>query len=230
MNVTDEYKRKLHYMMAFIGGFMGAYAILNRCDLFGNAQTSNMIYIAMHLVGRNFFDVVCRLGGMVIYMMGIALTVLWPKHSKISLHYVAVTVDAIVLITLGFMPKHMNNVIALYPIFFAAAVQWNSFPGVFGYNCSTIFSTNNLRQFTIASTEYFCNRESKHAHKAKFYGGTLLCYHLGVVVSYLSYLLLAIQGAWIGMVPVTLAAAMVIYENSEMVSSHFLRLRPRNGV
>lgn len=213
MDKTEEFKQKLHYAMAFIGGFMGAYAILNRCDLFGNAQTANMIYIAMNILGRNAFDVIIRLGGMLIYMAGIAVTVIVPKKTDFSLQYIALALDGAVLIILGFLPHNINNVIALYPLFFAAAVQWNAFPGAFGYNSSTIFSTNNLRQFTMATTEYFCSRESKHAHKAKFYGGVLLFYHMGVAVSYISYRFLGIEGSWIGVIPVIVAAAMVVYKN-----------------
>lgn len=226
MDRTEEFKQKLHYAMAFIGGFMGAYAILNRCDLFGNAQTANMIYIAMNIVGRNVFDVIIRLGGMLIYMAGIAVTVIVPKKTDLNLQYIALALDGAVLIILGFLPHDINNVIALYPLFFAAAIQWNAFPGAFGYNSSTIFSTNNLRQFTMAVTEYLCSRESKHSHKAEFYGGVLLFYHIGVAVSYISYRFLGIESSWVGVIPVIIAAAMAVYKN---VNIRVNKLRHANG-
>ena len=37
--VSDDFRKKLHCTMAFIGGYIGAYALLNRADVFGNAQT-----------------------------------------------------------------------------------------------------------------------------------------------------------------------------------------------
>lgn len=206
-------EKKLYYTMAFTGGFMGAYAILNRCDVFGNAQTANMIYIALNIVGRNAMAVIYRLGGMLLYVSGIVITVMWPKISKISVHYVAVAVDAAAIIILGLMPEHMNNVIALYPIFLAASIQWNSFCRIENYNCSTVFSTNNLRQFTSAATEYICSRESKYAQKAKFYGGLIICYHLGVVFSYMTFKSLGIKSIWAAMIPVIIASAMIIYED-----------------
>ena len=43
----------LHRIMCFVGGFMGAYAILIRSDNLGSAQTSNMIYIVLQLLGRD---------------------------------------------------------------------------------------------------------------------------------------------------------------------------------
>lgn len=53
--VSDDFRKKLHCTMAFIGGYIGAYALLNRADVFGNAQTSNLIHVAMSIVGTDFF-------------------------------------------------------------------------------------------------------------------------------------------------------------------------------
>lgn len=64
-------------------------------------------------------------------------------------------------------------------MFFATAVQWVAYSQAAGYNCATIFSTNNLRQFTEGVTDYCCTHEEAHLRKLKFYGGTLVCFHLG---------------------------------------------------
>ena len=165
--VSDDFRKKLHCTMAFIGGYIGAYALLNRADVFGNAQTSNLIHVAMSIVGTDFLDLFIRLGGVFLYMAGVTLVVIWQKITKINVHYLAVVVDALAFIMLGFFPKDMDIIVSLYPIFFAAAVQWTSFSGVYGYNCSTIFSTNNLKQFTMAGVEYICSHDKKFSHKAK---------------------------------------------------------------
>ena len=210
--ISDDFRTKLHCIMAFIGGYIGAYALLNRADVFGNAQTANLIHLAMSIVGTNFFDLFIRIIGVALYMAGVALVVIWPKITKISVHFLAVFVDAIALIMLGFLPKDMNIIVSLYPIFFAAAVQWTAFPGVYGYNCSTIFSTNNLKQFTMAGVEYLCSHEKKFGHKAKFYGSVLITYHLGVVCEFLVNNILGIKSSWIGLVAVAVAVVFVVIE------------------
>ncbi len=210
--VSDEFRKKLHCMMAFIGGYIGAYALLNRADVFGNAQTSNLIHVAMSIVGTNFFDLFIRLGGVVLYMAGVALVVIWPKCTKISVHYLAVIVDAFAFIMLGFFPKDMNIIVSLYPVFFAAAVQWTSFSGVYGYNCSTIFSTNNLKQFTMAGVEYICSHDKKFSHKAKFYGSVLITYHLGVACEFFANQVFGIKASWLGLIAVAAAFVMVSVE------------------
>lgn len=212
MEFSEEFKQKLHYMMAVIGGFMGAYALIERCDVFGNAQTSNLIHLAMSILGKDFLDILIRVCGIVIYMGAVALAVVWKKKINIDVRFAALIIDAFAVVTIGFFPENMNNMIALYPIFFAAAFQWTAFPGAFGYNCSTIFSTNNLKQFTMASVEYIMEHDEKQSHKAKFYAGTLICYHLGVAVAYIACKEFNIKAAWTAILPIMIAMFMMIWK------------------
>lgn len=214
--VSDDFRKKLHCTMAFIGGYIGAYALLNRADVFGNAQTSNLIHVAMSIVGTDFLDLFIRLGGVFLYMAGVTLVVIWQKITKISVHYLAVVVDAFAFIMLGFFPKDMDIIVSLYPIFFAAAVQWTSFSGVYGYNCSTIFSTNNLKQFTMSGVEYICSHDKKFSHKAKFYGSVLITYHFGVACEFFVNQVFGIKSSWFGLVAVAIAFVMVAVEQGTL--------------
>ena len=56
----EKMLRKIHFTMAVIGGFIGVYGILIRQDLFGNSQTSNVIFIVISILGRNIFDFITR--------------------------------------------------------------------------------------------------------------------------------------------------------------------------
>ena len=50
--------RWIHFNMAIVGGFLGGFAILNHHELFGSAQTSNLISVFADLAGHpdaNFF-------------------------------------------------------------------------------------------------------------------------------------------------------------------------------
>lgn len=212
MGKEEDFQKILHCSMAVIGGFIGAYALLNRQDVFGNAQTSNMIWLILCILGKDFKAVLIRIGGLLIYMAGVAAVTLWPKYFKVHVHYAALVVDGIAMIILGCLPKEMDLILALYPIFFAAAFQWCAFPGVYGYNCSTIFSTNNLRQFTSAFTEYLCTHDKKFSHKAKFYGSVLLSYHFGVAVSFVVYRFLGIPGSFAGLGLVAVSTVLVVKE------------------
>ncbi len=206
-------KKKLEYLvqlnMTFIGGFLGIYALMNHCDLFGSAQTANMIGIVTGIIGRNFYEVLLRVLGLMIYMAGMVCAAC-VRHTKIDIRWFGLAVDAAGILIIGFLPENLNHFTALYPLFFMTAVQWNAFPGAKGYRSSCIFSTNNLRQFTESCVEYVFDKERSHLHKAKYYGAVLLAFHLGAAVGYLSGISLGVRASWICLFPVLAAAVLVL--------------------
>ena len=57
----------IHYLMAVCGGFLGAYALLSRMDIFGSAQTANLIELVCDILGRDLSQAAIRLGALLIY-------------------------------------------------------------------------------------------------------------------------------------------------------------------
>lgn len=198
-------QRRIHYTMASVGGFLGGFAILSHHDLLANAQTSNLISLAISIVGRNPFQALLHIGSLLLYMLGLSLTVLIPRYTKWNLQLCSIAIDALALVILAILPSTVEDFIALYPIFFAMAFQWNTFKGADGYISSSIFSTNNLRQFTTSLTEYFCDRDRNHLHKTSFYGGTLLFFHIGVAISYFACRYFGTMGSLAGLLPLGLS-------------------------
>ena len=210
----------IHYNMAVCGGFLGAYAILNRCDVFGNAQTSNLIYLAMSIIGRDAKQVIIRIGAMLLYMLATMLTVLIPKYTKWNLRAVSVLIDMLAVCILSFLPQEMDNIIALYPIFFAMAFQWNTFANLCEYVSSTIFSTNNVRQMSISFTKYICDRKEEDAKRGRFFAGVLLFYHIGVAISYFAWKAFGLKGVCVGLIPMNSALWLISYEAGWITFKH----------
>ena len=103
----------------------------------------------------------------------------------------------------------MSPVIALYPVFFAMPFQWCTFKAPGGYNSSTIFSTNNLRQFTIAVTQFLMKKDTAQRDKAKFYGMTLLSFHTGAALSLILYMAYDLSGVWLCLIPAFYAVWLI---------------------
>ena len=209
-------ERRLHYGMAAIGGFLGGFAILIHHSLFANAQTTNLISLAISIVGRNPLQILLHMGSLFLYMLGLSLTVLIPRYTKWNVRLLSIVIDALALLSLPWIPHAVDDFVAMYPIFFAMAFQWNSFQGADGYNSSSIFSTNNLRQFTTSITEYFCDGDRNHLHKSSFYGGTLLFFHMGVAGSYFACTALGEMGALLGLIPVGAALYFLFAEKHSL--------------
>ena len=54
MHTEMKYRFLIHYTLSFIGGYLGLYAIVSRADLFGNAQTANLLGVVRDIIGRDF--------------------------------------------------------------------------------------------------------------------------------------------------------------------------------
>lgn len=218
MHTELKYRFLIHYTLSFIGGYLGLYAIVSRADLFGNAQTANLLYLVRDLVGRNFPDMLLRFGALAVYISAVILTVWIPAHFSMDLRYISIGIDICAVLFLGFLPSEMSPVIALYPVFFAMPFQWCTFKAPGGYNSSTIFSTNNLRQFTSALTEFLMKKDSAQRDKAKFYGMTLLSFHTGAALSLLLYMTCDIPGIWFCLIP-TFGATWLVSADIRTLSS-----------
>ena len=85
--------RWIHFNMAIVGGFLGGFAILNHHELFGSAQTSNLISVLQILLDypdANFF---VATSWCFIYMFALSLTVILPKFTKLHLPYVSLFIE-----------------------------------------------------------------------------------------------------------------------------------------
>ncbi|HIZ16396.1 MAG TPA: DUF1275 domain-containing protein [Firmicutes bacterium] len=205
-------KSYIHYSMSVSGGFFGVYALLNHLDIFASSQTSNFIYILASLFGRNWHEMLFRLGAALLYISAIVLSSLLVKRTHLNMRLISICVNAAAALICTFTPTTADNVLALYPIFFCMAMQWCVYSGAEGYVCSSIFSTNNIKQTATALTEYFCDKDKKHLHKARFFGMTLIFYHIGVIIGYISCYLFASRGCWICILPLTISAVLVLYD------------------
>lgn len=105
MHTEMKYRFLIHYTLSFIGGYLGLYAIVSRADLFGNAQTANLLGVVRDLIGRDFSDMLLRVGALLIYMAAVILTVWIPEHFSADLRFISIGIDIFAILLLGFFPS-----------------------------------------------------------------------------------------------------------------------------
>jgi uncharacterized membrane protein YoaK (UPF0700 family) len=118
----------LHIMMCSIGGFMGGYAVLCRGNL-GSAQTINMIYIVLNILGKNKEELLLRVIGLFLYIMGIELVVIFSKKAKINMQRYSIAVDMAGFLILVMIPEQVKKVQETFQIFFILSTQWSVYHG-----------------------------------------------------------------------------------------------------
>ncbi|MCR4822421.1 MAG: DUF1275 domain-containing protein [Treponema sp.] len=210
--ILEERKAFTHYLVAFIGGFLGIFPIVNSLHLFGSAQTSNLIDIVIGSLGGDWKSVILHSFGAFLYVLAVFLVTFIPKHTKLNVKILAMLVDILAALCMWLFPLERNLPLLsyMYPTFFAMAFQWSSFTGAYGYTSSTIFSSNNLRQFISSLTEIFFNRDETFKIKAKFFGLTLLAFHLGVALSFFTWKFFGNRGFLFAIIPATLVLVRIV--------------------
>lgn len=206
----------LHSIMCIIGGFLGAYALLCRDFNFGNSQTANLIQIFTCVIGSNFLEFLLRIAGTALYVGAILIYVYLDKKTSVNLQRYAITVNLIGAILLSVFPQDFNAVAGILPIFFMMSTQWSVFHGVGEYNSSTIFSTNNIRQCTLGLGAYFIGKEQKGLEKAKFFGNSLLWYHIGVVASFFCCKYFGVKAS-LFIIPIVITAMCLTFIKEESI-------------
>ncbi|WP_394523480.1 YoaK family protein [Lacrimispora sp. JR3] len=222
MKNTDENRKNLdvyiHYIIALCGGLFAVYAMLSRLGNLGQAQTTNIIDIICSILGRNTAEGMLRLIAALLFIGSMILATVLANRTKWDLRYLAIGLDLVAAVMIGFFPLTMNPVIALYPVFFATAFQWCVFKGAKGYVSATIFCTNNLKQTTVSAVEYFLmskddpERKEK-LQKFKFYGGTFFSFYAGVMSGYLLWRVFGVHSIWFIAVPLFINFVFVFMDN-----------------
>lgn len=202
-----------HLSFAAVGGFFGAYAILCRCGVLASAQTMNLLELTINALQGDAAAVLLHIGALVLYVGGTMLTVLLPHYFGVDMRRAAPVIDALMCVVLCFIPADANVILSLYPIFFAMSVQWSSFSGARGFVSSTIFSTNNTKQASLAFAQYITDGDRLHFKKLRFYVFTLLAFHLGAAIAFFAVKLMGTQGAWANIILAATAYSMVVCED-----------------
>ncbi len=188
----------IHYNMAAVGGVFGGFAVCNLGEIFGNAQTLNLMSIVHNLIKLDFYTLSLRIIAALLYFLGFAAAVVIPKKLRVHSDMISIVIDIIAFIVLAFLPKDAHLIISLYPIFFATAFQWTAFEYIDGYSSSTIFSSNNYRQFMTALVEYSIDKDKSRVTKIRVFGLTLLYFHIGVALACICAIFIGRLSAFVG--------------------------------
>jgi uncharacterized membrane protein YoaK (UPF0700 family) len=174
----------LHSLMCVVGGFFGGYALLSRSSMFASAQTLNMIEIVLNFLGRDYHEFFLRFLCFILYASAIFIGLIVTKKTPFSEQRYSILVDVVGMVVLCLIPTDTDIIVGIMPVFFMMATQWTIFHGNSKYNSSTIFSTNNLKQLTLSLGEYMIGHDLAQLDKAKFFGNSILWYHIGVAYSF----------------------------------------------
>lgn len=202
---------KRHFAcLAFVGGFLESFAMVNRNGLFANAQTANFTRLWLSIAEGKLLSVLYYIIPLLLYISAIIIATVMPMVlKKFSWPKICLIIEIGCILLLGVLPENLNYEYAILPIFFCTALQYQTFVSCNGFPASSLFVTNNLRQASSSLTLYIAKKDKYQLMKFKVYLFIIVCFAIGVISALVTSSLLSDRSVLICIIPLTAVFIML---------------------
>lgn len=149
-------------MLMGVGGFLGAFTYVLRGGVFCNAQTGNLVLLAMALGEGNWSRALYLLLPITAYFLGAVVSevIAGPikKFHLIRWDTLFIILEIIAILVLGLLPETAPYQITQITVNFICSMQYNTFRQAQGIPMATTFCTNHLRQLAVWFTKFVKHR------------------------------------------------------------------------
>lgn len=146
-----------------VGGFYGAFTYVLRGGVFCNAQTGNLLLLALALGEGNWSRALYLLLPISAYFLGAVVSEVIANPIKrfqlIRWDTLFIIIEILTVTALGFLPETAPYQITQITVNFICSMQYNTFRQAQGIPMATTFCTNHLRQLAIWLTKYRKHRQ-----------------------------------------------------------------------
>lgn len=169
------------FLYTTVGGYLDAYAYLAHGHVFANAQTGNVVLLAVHAAAGDWTQATGHIPPIVTFALGVMTVTLVKRYWKLNagrLRLWSATVEIAVLSTIVGLNQMLPNALVVPMISFAAAVQHTSFMSIDQWSFNSTMTTGNLRD-AVSALILWLSKKDIRENRAK-------CMTLGAVcVSFL---------------------------------------------
>ncbi len=176
-------------LLAVVGGFLDAYTYILRGGVFANAQTGNIVLLAVNIAKGDFYQAGLHIIPILAFALGVYITEIIKSSFRdkmfIKCEHFVILIEIALLFTVGFIPLSVSPLIVNVTISFICSIQVNSFRKIEGVPYASTMCTGNLRSCFVNLFDY-----THHKNREAFFS----------CVKYMGIILLFIIGACIGTV------------------------------
>lgn len=151
--------------LALAGGFFDAYSYICRDGVFANAQTGNVVKLAMALAQSSYLRALRYLIPILAFILGIFIALKIKSRSQTSNQNAAsqaLLVESLLLVVVALIPvSPVLNIIANVLISLICAVQTETFRKISGKPYASTMCTGNLRSMSENLYHFLHKKESE---------------------------------------------------------------------
>lgn len=172
------------FLLSAIGGYLDAYTFVGHDGVFANAQTGNVVLLAIGAVRGQFLDSLRHLPPLVSFVLGLAvaesLARPWARTALRRPTRVVLGVEALVLVVCatGVLPSPVVTV----AVAFVAALQVSTFKKVGDVPYNATVTTGNLRSFVAEFAGWWSERRPGAGRRTAVLGGIVVAFASGAAV------------------------------------------------
>ena len=167
------------------GGLQDVYTYLYRGKVFANAQTGNIVLMAVKLFAGKWGEALRYLIPLCAFALGIFVAeFIRLKLKRMQwLHWrqLVVLFEILMLFVVGFLPQDLN-LLANSLVSFSCAMQVQSFRKVNGYAFASTMCIGNLRSGMESLCAYGKTKDKKILRKSGYYFGIIFLFAVGAAL------------------------------------------------
>jgi uncharacterized membrane protein YoaK (UPF0700 family) len=147
--IRTEESLRVAALLSIAGGYLDAFTWIVHDGVMANAQTANVVLLAVDAAAGRFEAALSRLPSIVAFMLGVfavcRLRAGADDGGRRRLALLSLVIEIIVLVVVMAFHVRLPNIAGTLGISFAAAMQTASFSKVEGRNYSSVMVTGNIR-------------------------------------------------------------------------------------
>ena len=204
--------------LSLSGGLQDVYTYLFRGKVFANAQTGNIVLMAVHAFAGEWGRVLHYLVPLCFFALGVFAAEL--MHQKLQnlqrLHWrqLVVLCEIVMLFVVGFFPQEWN-LVANALVSFACAMQVQTFRKVRGHAYASTMCIGNMRSGTEALCAYFHTHDREVLKKALTYFGVIGIFAVGAGLGSVLTARFAEKGIWVSCLLLAVSFLMMFVREEE---------------
>lgn len=205
----------LYALLMANAGMMGAYTLNLRGGVFCNAQTANIVLMAVAFGKGQLLNGLYYLIPIFAYGFGAFVSEILPfsgeKIGAFRWETWLLLVEMLVLFFIGFLPLSLPHQIVQIAVNFIASMQYNTFRQAEGVKMATTFCTNHVRQIGVTLAAALRGGDGEARQRGLVHLKMLVSFLLGGILLTVFCPLLQEKAIWLALLPLTAGAGWLLF-------------------
>ena len=204
-------------MLALSGGFLDTYTYTLRGGVFANAQTGNLVLMAVKLADFDFLSALYYFIPVTAFFLGVLLTEVikrrLPEDAFLQWQQLALLLEMVLLLMIGFVPLWVPDAVVNVTISFICSVQVQSFRKTKGLPYATTMCTGNLRSAADHFFVFLFSRERESLWKSLRYLLIIAVFCVGAACGALLSRVLGTGAVWSCCILLGLVLMLLVWDS-----------------